>query len=65
MEKSAERIKAKNLKVHTLKTVSEAKQRSQSESEFRTKLRQQGIDVLFRRNDEGQIYGATFIDYTT
>lgn len=65
MAKSAERIKAKNLKAHTLKAVSEAKQGSQSESEFRAKLRQQGIDVLFRRNDEGRVYGATFIDHTT
>lgn len=65
MEKSAERIKTKNLKAHTQKAVSEAKQSSQSESEFRAKLRQQGIDVLFRRNDEGRIYGATFIDHTT
>ena len=65
MEKSAERIKSKNLKAHTLKAVSEAKQGSQSESEFRAKLRQQGIDVLFRRNDEGRIYGATFIGHTT
>jgi len=65
MEKSTERIKSKNLKAHTLKAVSEAKQGSQSESEFRAKLRQQGIDVLFRRNDEGRIYGATFIDHTT
>lgn len=65
MEKSAERIKSKKLKVHTLKAVSEAKQGSQSESEFRAKLRQQGIDVLFRRNDDGRIYGATFIDHTT
>lgn len=65
MEKSAERIKIKNLKAHTLKAVSEAKQGSQSESEFRAKLRQQDIDVLFRRNDDGRIYGATFIDHTT
>jgi len=65
MVKSAERIKTKNLKTHTLKAVSEAKQSCQSESEFRAKLRQQGIDVLFRRNDEGRIYGATFIDHTT
>ena len=65
MEKSAERIKSKNLEAHTLKAVSEAKQGSQSESEFRAKLRQQGIDVLFRRNDEGRIYGATFIGHTT
>ena len=65
MAKSAERIKTKNLKVHTLKFVSEAKRDSQNESEFRAKLKQQGIDVLFRRNDEGRIYGATFIDHTT
>ena len=65
MAKSAERIKTKNLKVHTLKAVLEAKQSCPSESEFRAKLRQQGIDVLFRRNGEGRIYGATFIDHTT
>lgn len=65
MEKSAERIKTKNLKAHTLKFVSEAKGNSLNESEFRAKLRQQGIDVLFRRNDDGRIYGATFIDHTT
>lgn len=65
MKKSAERIKTNNLKTHTLKVVSEAKQSSQSESEFRAKLRQQGVDVLFRRNDEGRIYGTTFIDHTT
>ena len=65
MEKSAERIKSKNLKIHTLKVVSEAKQECRSESEFRAKLRQEGIDVLFRRNDEGRIYGTTFIDHAT
>lgn len=65
MKKSAERIKAKNLKSHTLKAVKEAKQDGQSESEFRAKLREQGIDVLFRRNDESRIYGVTFIDHTT
>jgi len=65
MAKSAERIKAKTLKAHTLTAVSDAKQNCSSESEFRAELRQQGIDVLFRRNDEGRIYGATFIDHTT
>lgn len=48
-----------------LKTISEAKLGSRSDSEFRTKLRLQGIDVLFRRNDEGRIYGTTFFDLTT
>lgn len=65
MATSAGRIKNQRLKLHTLQAVLEAKQSSPSESEFRAKLRQQGIDVLFRRNDEGRIYGATFIDHTT
>ena len=26
-------------------------------------LNRQGIDVVFRENDEGRIYGATFIDH--
>ncbi len=65
MAKSAQRIKTKNLKTYTLRVVSQAKQNSQSESEFRAKLKEQGVDVLFRRNSEGRIYGATFIDHTT
>lgn len=65
MERSTERIKSKKLKTHTFKAVSEAKQGSSNESEFRAKLREQNIDVVFRRNDEGRIYGATFIDHTT
>lgn len=65
MVKSADRIKNKNLKEHTRKTVSEAKVSCRSESEFRAELRKQGIDVLFRRNEKGRIYGATFIDHTT
>lgn len=65
MTKSVERIKSKNLKAHTLKAISEAKRECRREGEFRAKLKQEGIDVLFRRNDEGRIYGATFIDHTT
>lgn len=65
MKKSAERIKVKNLKSYTLKAVKEAKLNGQSESEFRAKLREQGIDVLLRRNDERRIYGVTFIDHST
>jgi len=65
MAKSAERMKSQNLKSHTLESVSDAKQNCRSESEFRAELRQQGIDVLFRRNDTGRIYGVTFIDHTT
>ena len=65
MEKSAELIKTKKLKENSLKIVSDAKANCKTESEFRAKLKQQGIDILFRRNDEGRIYGATFIDHKT
>ena len=64
-EKSAERIKANNLKMHTLKVVSESKQGSQRRVSFE---QSQGSKVLMCyscRNDEGRIYGATFIDHTT
>lgn len=65
MATSAGRIKKQRLKLHTLQAVSEAKRSCRNEREFRAELRQQGMDVLFRRNDEGRIYGATFIDHTT
>lgn len=37
---------------------------SSSEEEFVRQLRKQGIEAIFRRTDEGRIYGTTFIDRT-
>lgn len=37
---------------------------SSSEEEFVRQLRKQGIEAIFRRTEEGRIYGATFIDRT-
>ena len=34
-----------------------------SEAEFKRELAKQGINVVVRRNDEGRIYGVTFIDH--
>ncbi|WP_454045086.1 conjugal transfer protein MobB [Chryseobacterium sp. Marseille-Q8038] len=34
-----------------------------SEAEFKKELAKQGINVVVRRNDEGRIYGVTFIDH--
>ena len=36
---------------------------AKSEQEFRELLKQEHIDVVFRRNDTGRIYGVTFIDH--
>lgn len=34
-----------------------------SEAEFKKQLAQQGINMVVRRNEEGRIYGVTFIDH--
>lgn len=34
-----------------------------TESEFRQQLRSRHLDVIFRRNESGRIYGVTFIDH--
>jgi hypothetical protein len=34
-----------------------------SETEFKKQLAEQGINLVVRRNDEGRIYGITFIDH--
>lgn len=63
MEKSAEVIKDKHLKERTQKVVASAMQTNKDRSGFEKELAKNGISVLFRTNDEGRIYGATFIDH--
>lgn len=36
-----------------------------TENEFRRQLRSQHLDVVFRRNESGRIYGVTFIDHNS
>ena len=40
-----------------------AMRNAKSEQEFRELLKQEHIDVVFRRNNTGRIYGVTFIDH--
>lgn len=63
IEKSAETIKNKGLKERSKKVVATAMQRCKTRSEFEKALEKQGISALFRTNDEGRIYGVTFIDH--
>ncbi|CDM06724.1 Putative conjugative transposon mobilization protein BF0132 [Bacteroides xylanisolvens SD CC 1b] len=64
MEKSGELIKNGKLKERTRKIVATtAMQTARSRRELEQQLRKQGIDVVFRQNDSGRIYGVTFIDY--
>ncbi|WP_296944976.1 hypothetical protein [uncultured Dysgonomonas sp.] len=62
-EKSKETIKVNGIAKQTRATVSASFASTRTESEFRAALREKGIDLVLRRNDEGRIYGATFIDH--
>lgn len=63
MEKSGEAIKNGKLKERTRKIVAATMQTARSRKELEQQLRKQGIDVVFRQNDSGRIYGVTFIDH--
>lgn len=62
-DKSKESIKTDGVAKQTRATVSASLESTRTESEFRAVLREKGIDLVLRRNDEGRIYGATFIDH--
>lgn len=36
---------------------------ARSEQEFKKLLKQEQLDVVFRKNDSGRIYGVTFMDH--
>ena len=63
MEKSGEAIKNGKLKERTRKFVAAAMRTARDRQEFERELKRQGIDVVFRQNDSGRIYGVTFIDH--
>lgn len=63
MDKSGEVIKDRKLKERTRKIVADAVRNTRSRKELEQQLRKQGIDVVFRQNDSGRIYGVTFIDH--
>jgi hypothetical protein len=63
IEKSTELIKQKGLKERSKKVISFAMKSCKNKIDFEKALEKQGISVLFRTNDDGRIYGATFIDH--
>jgi hypothetical protein len=63
IEKSAEIIKNKRLKERSKQVIAAAMRTVNNRADFEKALEKQGISVLFRTNDEGCIYGATFIDH--
>jgi hypothetical protein len=63
MEKSAEIIKSKGLKERSRKVIASAMKSHPDRSSFEKTLAKNSIGVLFRENEQGRIYGATFIDH--
>ena len=59
---SKEKLKEKHLAPKTKAVVAGALRRSATKEDFRATLHRKGIDVLFRENEQGRLYGITFID---
>lgn len=62
-ERCTAKIKEKELYSRLRDAVAGAMKATNSMTEFRKLLRKEQIDVIFRINDTGRIYGATFIDH--
>lgn len=63
IKKSTKGIQDKNLKERTRRTVGAVMKSTYNRKELEQELKKKGIDVLFRQNDTGRIYGVTFIDH--
>lgn len=60
---SKEKLKEKHLAPKTKAGVVGALRRSATKEDFRANLHRKGIDVLLRENEQGRLYGTTFIDH--
>lgn len=60
---SKEKMKEKHLAPNTKAVVAGALNHSATREDFRANLHRKGVDVLFRENEEGRLYGITFIDH--
>ena len=60
---SKEKLKEKHLAPKTKAVVAGALNHSATKEDFMDNLHRKGIDVLFRENEQGRLYGITFIDH--
>jgi hypothetical protein len=63
IERSSEIIKNRKLKERGKRIISAAMRTTSDRSGFEKALQRQGMSIVFRTNDEGRIYGATFVDH--
>ena len=62
-QKSKHQIEKTRTRESLRPTIAKAIQQSQSLDEFTLLLNEQNIEPVFRKTEEGRIYGVTFIDY--
>src|SRR5690606_24603596 len=60
---SKEQMKASPTRAVLKNTIEAAMHAATNEGDFKKQLTEQGINTVVRRNDEGRIYGMTFIDH--
>jgi hypothetical protein len=65
IEKSRVKMKNDPSKLILKRTIETALSTSKSEASFKTQLLEQGIDTVIRKNNQGRIYGITFIDHNS
>jgi len=63
MKNNAEILKTKDMTVRLKTVVSTAMRAADTRENFVKVLRGKAMDVVFRTNDAGRIYGVTFIDH--
>lgn len=63
MEKSAQQIKQHGYREPVRAAITSVVDTIRSEGELREKLLAKNIDLVMRRNEQGRIYGVTFIDH--
>lgn len=64
MLKTTSDLKQNSVPYKAKSSISKAKSESTTKEQFINKLKENNIDVLLRINDEGKLYGVTFIDHT-
>ncbi len=64
MLKTTNDLKQNPVQYKAKSSIAKAKSESTTKEQFIYKLKENNIDVLLRINDEGKLYGVTFIDHT-
>jgi hypothetical protein len=62
-ESSKLAVEKKKIRENLRPIIAETIRKSNSKDDFKKLLKEQRLNVLFRQNQQGRIYGVTFIDY--